>query len=307
MPPSLPEHLVYPLEQFGDSFRARCDEGMARLRTSKVAVVGLARNCAVRLAENLGQLEHVTNMAREWCLHIESNDCTDATLNVLQDFCTQHRQATFHYQVLGRRHYGAEFAGPRTIALAEYRHNCQRWVKACASDADYVIVIDWDQWGGWSLAGMLNGLGWMVEMPGAYGMASVSLLETQVTVQEQGKQPRPGTHWVHYDCWALRGVGQPSCYWDDYTAGLGGWKHHFLPPVGSQPVLVASAFGGVAIYRTDAYLKGTYDGTSDCEHVPFHQSIARATGQHLYLCPGMRCVMQWVPEGQHNARQHGDD
>ena len=299
MPPSLPEHLVYPLQQFGPLFQARCEDGAARLRTSKVAIVGLARNCAVRLAENLGRLEHITSAAREWCLHIESNDCTDATLEVLHGFCKDRPQATFHYQVLGRRQYGPEFAGPRTMALAEYRHNCQRWVKSCAADADYVIVIDWDQWGGWSLAGLLNGLGWLVELPGAYGMASVSLLQWQTPDEQQ--------HWVHYDCWALRGVGQPSCYWDDYTVGLGGWKHHLLPPVGSEPVLVASAFGGLAIYRTDAYLKGTYDGTADCEHVPFHQSIARATGQHLYLCPGMRCVMQWLPEGPPDARQHGDD
>jgi hypothetical protein len=32
----------------------------------------------------------------------------------------------------------------------------------------------------------------------------------------------------------------------------------------------------------------------DCEHVPFHRSIAKATGQHLYVCPGMRTVMSWM-------------
>lgn len=297
MQPSLPDHLLYPLKVFAESLKARCDEGLDRMRTSKVAIVGLARNCGPVLAANLNRLEQLVADAREWCLHVESNDCTDNTLDVLHDFSCKHKQATYHYQMLGRKQYGAEFSGPRTIALAEYRHNCQRWVAACAGDADYVIAIDFDQWGGWSHFGVFNGLGWLVELQGAYGMASVSLLEWQ-----QGDQ----RHWVHYDCWAMRGVGQPTNYWDDYTAGLGGWKHHLLPPVGSPPMLVASAFGGLTIYRKDAYLKGTYDGTADCEHVPFHKSIARATGQHLYVCPAMRCVMQWVPEERH-ARQHGDD
>jgi hypothetical protein len=30
--------------------------------------------------------------------------------------------------------------------------------------------------------------------------------------------------------------------------------------------------------------------------VPFHQSIARATGQHLYLNPSQRMLMSWMPE-----------
>lgn len=290
MPPSLPEHLVYPLQQFGPLFQARCEDGAARLRTSKVAIVGLARNCAVRLAENLGRLEHITSAAREWCLHIESNDCTDATLEVLHGFCKDRPQATFHYQVLGRRQYGPEFAGPRTMALAEYRHNCQRWVKSCAADADYVIVIDWDQWGGWSTQGVLNGLGWLVELQGAYGMASVSLMQMPVIASDKEGNVQQRADWLHYDAWALR----LNSSWDDYTNGCGGWKHHWLPPVGSPPVRVCSAFGGLAIYRTDAYLAGTYDGVKDCEHVPFHESIAKATGQQLYLNPSQRCVMQWM-------------
>ena len=50
----------------------------------------------------------------------------------------------------------------------------------------------------------------------------------------------------------------------------------------------------MCINRTDAYLRGTYDGTTDCELVPFHQSIARATGQHLYLNPSQRMLMSWM-------------
>lgn len=303
---NLPDHLVYPLSEFGKSFRTRCEDGLQRLSTSKVAFVGLARNCAVRLEENLGRLQHLANAAREWCLHIESNDCTDQTLEVLHGFCKDHPQATFHYQLLGRRQYGAEFAGPRTIALAEYRHNCQRWVKACAADADYVIAIDWDQWGGWSHAGVLNGLGWMLELQGAYGMASVSLAQYPTMAIDEARKPIISPGWVHYDAWALRGVGQTACYWDDYTAGLGGWKHQWMPPVGSPPVRVSSAFGGLCIYRTDAFLKGTYDGTTDCEHVPFHASVAKATGQSLYLCPAMRCVMSWM-EPPDDSGQHGND
>jgi hypothetical protein len=160
-------------------------------------------------------------------------------------------------------------------------------VRACAKDADYVVVVDFDAWGGWNDDGVLNGLGWLVELPGAYGMSSVSLFQ-----YDFGHGPQ----WHHYDLWALRGVGQADCYWDTYQSGYAGFGYTWLPAIGSPPVLVSSAFGGMCIYRADAYLRGTYDGTADCEHVPFHQSIAEATGQHLYLNPSQRMLMSWMPE-----------
>jgi len=285
--PELPYKLWKPHDPFVTAYHERAEEGAARLRRSNIAFVGLARNCAVRLAENLGRLEHLQGIAGRWSLHIESNDCDDQTLEVLHAYCQDKPRATFHYQVLGRGSYGAEFAGRRTIAMAEYRDACQRWVRACAKDADYVVVVDFDAWGGWNDDGVLNGLGWLVELPGAYGMSSVSLFQ-----YDFGHGPQ----WHHYDLWALRGVGQADCYWDTYQSGYGGFGYTWLPAIGSPPVLVSSAFGGMAIYRTDAYLRGTYDGTADCEHVPFHQSIADATGQHLYLNPSQRMLMSWMPE-----------
>lgn len=292
----LPEHYVYPMPPFADAYRQRVAEGASRWANSRVAIVGLARNCDGPLASNLKRLEQLVAKCRGWQLHIEANDCDDNTVSVLHRFCSRHPQATFHYQVLNHQRFGPEFAGPRTIAMAEHRHACQRWVKACAGEADYVIVIDWDQWGGWMHDGVLNGIGWLVEMPGAYGMASVSLFQ-----HDWGNGPQ----WAHYDLWALRGIGQANCYWDTFTNGCGGWGYGWTPAVGSPPVLVSSAFGGLCIYRADGYLKGTYDGTRDCEHVPFHQSIACATGQRLYINPSQRSLMHWMEPINANHGEHG--
>ena len=281
----MPLSLWEPLAAFAGDYGRRAAEGKAVLSQSRVAIVGLARNCAAQLANNLLRLEQFAGACGSWQLHIEANDCDDDTVPVLMDFYKRHPQATFHYQVLGRGQYAAEFAGRRTIAMAEYRDACQRWARACAADSDYVVVIDWDQWGGWSHAGLLNGIGWLAETPDAYGMSSVSMFQ-----YDFGNGPQ----WAHYDLWALRGVGQSDCYWDAYTNACGGWGYGWLPPVGSPPVLVSSAFGGLCVYRTNAYLAGVYDGREDCEHVPFHRSIATATGQHLYLCPAMRTIMTWM-------------
>lgn len=288
---NVPEQLIYPLEPFAADFLRHVEIGEQEFSDSSVAFVGLARNCAPHLQQNLSRLTQLVKGCREWRLHIETNDNTDDTDQVLVDFCAAHPQATFLSQRLDRQQFGAEFAGPRTVALAEYRTACQRWVRDHASSADYVVVIDWDAWGGWSHSGFLHGLGRINQTADAIGMASVSLMEWQKHGQ-----------WLHYDCWALR----LNSSFDDYTAGLGGWKHSWLPPVGSPPVPVASAFGGMAIYDTYAYLKGTYDG-SDCEHVGFHRTMAERTKGRLYLDPAMRTVMHWMPEVDDDARQHGND
>lgn len=280
----MPSYLWRPVDYFSAAYDTMAQRGRAWLANQNVAIVGLARNCGDSLHENLKRVLPFCGMAKSWRLHIEANDCTDNTLQVLADFSREHARMTFHYRDLGHAQFGSEFAGRRTEAMAMHRTVCQQWVRSLEVPADLVVVIDWDLWGGWNPDGLLNGLGWLDATPEAFGMASVSLFQ-----HDMG----PGPDWYHYDLWALRGVGQRDCYWDTFTGRHGGFGYAWMPPVGSPPALVASAFGGLAVYRAAAYLAGTYDGT-DCEHVPFHRSIAQATGQHLYICPGMRTVATWI-------------
>lgn len=296
--PFVPDHLLLPFETFGGAFEKTCGIGESTWYESHVAFVGLARNCASWLKSNLVRLGQLSSTCRSWQMHIETNDNDDDTDQVLVDFCREHPQATFASQRLGRRQFTSEFAGPRTVALAEYRTACQQWVRENARYADFVVVIDFDAWGGWSHAGLMHGVGELTLSHDGFGMASVSLMEANVTTQSADGTQQSGRAWIHYDAWALR----LNSSFDDYTCGLGGWKHQWLPPVGSPPVPVASAFGGLAVYDTHAYLKGRYDG-SDCEHVTFHRTITERTGMRLYLDPAMRTVMHWMPDGG----QHGHD
>ena len=301
---NIPENLVSPLPEFAEAFVAMHDIGLRRWEASNVAFVGLARNCAPFLQANLARLEVLASSCRQWKLHIVTNDNDDETPAVLEEFSARHSQATFSDSQLGRQQYTSEFAGRRTEALAEYRTACQSWVLKHALTSDLVVIIDFDSWGGWSHDGVLHGVGALASMPNASGMASVSLAQYPQLGMDDDHKPvvRPG--WVHYDAWALR----LNSYRDDYTAGEGGWKHQWIPPVGSPCVPVCSAFGGMAIYKTQAYLAGTYSG-EDCEHVPFHRTMAEETGLTMYLNPSMRTVMSWMESddgGKHSDDLHAD-
>ena len=297
---AIPDWMLHPVSEFGEAYREEMRRGEEILRRSRIAVTGLARDCEAALRENLNRSAGFFDSAKDWRLHIRENDSLDGTKGVLLDFCGREpERASCHCEDNGRNRLANAFAGPRTVALAEYRQACARWV--AEQDADFVVVIDWDAWGGWSMGGVLTGFARLESQGDAFGMASVSLLECPSPAMDTAAgRIKAGTQWVHYDCWALR----LNCYKDDYSVGAGGWKHGWLPFVGSPAVPVCSAFGGLCIYRAEDFLQGTYDG-SDCEHVTFHASIAEKTGKGLYLNPSQRTVMQWLPENWSDGQEAG--
>lgn len=280
--PELPPHLVYPVEQFADEMSRLIDAGKTVAMESHVHVTGLARNCQSALAVNLATLEQLRELCGELTVHVEENDSRDGTPQVLAEFGASRPWATARCRQLDRIQRGGEFVGPRTQELAEYREECRQ---ATPRGATFVGVLDFDAAGSFSLPGVLHSIGYMSEHPAAYGCASVSLLRSQVG-RWDGKTTTVMDEWIHYDAWALR----LNSTFDDYRAGMGSWKHQWIPPVGSPPVAVASAFGGLAIYDAARYVRGRYDGR-DCEHVTFHESLA-SEGQ-LFLNPSQRVVMGW--------------
>ena len=55
---------------------------------------------------------------------------------------------------------------------------------------------------------------------------------------------------------------------------------------GAPLVPVDSCFGGLAVYRMEAFASGSYAG-GDCEHVTFHASLRRAGFGRIFLDPSL--------------------
>lgn len=295
---NIPDWLIAPLPEFSGEYEGRILHGRDVLENSSIAVVGLARNCGKHLQDNLDRfMLTFASSAKSWRLLVCENDSTDNTKEVATRFAEKSMgRADAIVRDLKRQHRPNEFAGPRTEELAEYREECQNWVRHRCDYCDYVVVIDWDAWGGWSRVGSETAFSYLAEDVEAYGMASVSLLECEMPYVKDDRSLGVKGQWVHYDCWALR----LNSYWDDYSRGVGGWKHQWLPPVGTPIVKVRSAFGGLCVYKTGDFLRGTYSG-QDCEHVTFHRSIEALTGKSLYLNPSQRTVMKWIePDESHS-------
>jgi hypothetical protein len=261
-----------------DSYREHVEFGRVEARRQKLVIVSIARNAMPHLRNTLALIDELAGLWRDCVYYVYENDSTDETAAVLDDFAIR-QWVTVEHDILGGED-ARGFETERTKRLAKCRTRCQDWVRRNAADASYVMVLDADPQGGFSVDGVLNSLGWFCEMLGesfhrreAGAMASYSLY-----LQEE--QPgRVGA--AQYDAWAAR----PN-HWEDDRQMT--WFHAFMPPVGSQPIPMNSAFGGLCLYRREAFLAGKYEG-GDCEHVPFHRAMQRA-GYQLYLNPGSRYV-----------------
>lgn len=257
-----------------------------------VTIVGLCRNSQPWIQFNTRRIEELGERFANWRAFVYENDSVDGTAEYLRDWAATCDRATVETVRHDRPMLSHEKTRRRTVALAEYRGRCQAWARehAPASGSHRVIVIDLDTWGGWSDAGVMNGLWHLEQTPGAAGMASVSSIEVGVPSHPDGRMR------IHYDAWAYR-----ANHWTEHDMT---WFPHWWPPVGSDPVPCRSAFGGLCIYRPDAFFAGTYTG-EDCEHVTFHRSIRKTAGLSMFLNPSQRMVMNWMEPNHAGDRLDG--
>jgi hypothetical protein len=279
-----PDVLLPPDEEFAEQYAHAVRVGRELAAERSVAFVAICRNAMPWLSRTLALVEETGKMFADWKCHIVENDSTDGTKQAL--LTNGMPRISFEMSDNGRPHLSHTISQERTIALAEYRTRCQEWVRN-SEPVGYVVVFDTDAWGGWSVDGVATSIYHMETDESWYGLASYSWCEMDMG----GGRRFAG----QYDAFALR-----LNHWRRRDQQ---WIHHWNPPAGSFPVELNSAFGQLAVYGYDQYVRGTYSG-EDCEHVTFHRSIADAFPHHRFgLNPSSRCVSFWVPT---DAGQHGD-
>jgi hypothetical protein len=163
----------------------------------------------------------------------------------------------------------------RTNNLSKYRNECLNWVKNNYSHFDYTIVLDLDADLGFSIDGIYNSISWLSKNSDAGGMGSYSLyLKANSNIE-----------FAHYDSFAVR-----LNNWEKIVSGKdvnNVWFRNLHPFVGSDPIKMYSCFGGLAVYKTKAFISGLYDASLGCEHVFFHKSLSE-NGFKMYLNPSSR-------------------
>ena len=269
-------------EQYGRMVRV----GRETAKELDVAIVAIARNARPKIVDTLFRVADLRAGFKSSSVYVFENDSEDGTNELLDNYATAPGFHVEHETLGGVDSRG--FEPERTERLAYCRNKCHDWVRQNAASSAWTIVLDVDPEGGFSVDGVFNSIAWLGSLSTkgwpAGGMASYSLYRVQ-----DGSDLSQGV--AQYDAWAMR----PVCWWRDRREEIGmAWASMFLPPVGSNPCPMNSAFGGLCVYRTEAFLAAgerPYEG-GDCEHVFLHKKMAQA-GYQLYLNPGCRYISIW--------------
>ena len=219
---------------------------------SSVCIAGLVRDCEKILPSTLARITSLANHFFDVSFCIYENDSTDLSKQILLEWSSGIPEAAVKCQNLGFKKHGSVKTEERIKDMAFCRTKLQEMVKHHAAPIDYVVLLDMDIEGGFSIEGILNSLSYPYDC-----LASNSLIYEQI----EGKTIR-----YYYDSYGLK----------LYNTETDEEKNKLLFHRGEQPVGVASAFGGLAVYKYSTYSGGQYsvpDFTRYCEHIPFHQNM----------------------------------
>ena len=248
------------------------------LMSSRILIVGLARNCAKSIRREISVISNAFECAKsvDWLIiESDSDDDTLAELNAIS------REFNLSVCSLGQLR-GSYSKRTQRIAVCRNRYVSEINNNPEYSNIDYVVVADLD---GINLK--LNSL------------AVQSCWETDVAWDACfANQSAP-----YYDVWALRHdyLSPNDCYLQErYLQSLGFdeyWCRHVsvfsrmaIIPDNTKPIKVKSAFGGLGIYKKYLFGRNSYIGINDkgyeiCEHVPFHLSLG--DDANLYIMPSL--------------------
>ena len=260
----LPSH-----RSFAKQYDKYLKRGQDISKDSSICVVGLARNCDEALEKSINSIQSI--QCKELKLFIFENDSEDNTKDILLDNEKKYDNMQIKC-ISNKREYLQDMSLNRTTHLAEYRNICIEWVKDNCSDYDYVMVLDLDADLGFSVEGIYNSIGWFRSLDNAGGIGSYSLCFNR---QRQ---------LAHYDSFASRlNDWEPNIDYDKQRR----WFTNWHPLIGSDPVRFNSCFGGLSIYKTEAFLSGRYGAELGSEHVQFHKKLYE-NGYKMYLNPSSR-------------------
>ena len=237
---------------------------------NSVLIVGVIRNCSSKINYEIQILDEAFSDFDRNYFFIES-DSTDDTVKELNDIAF--RMINFQFLTLGK----LEVHVPNRISrLAHCRNLYMEYIQGIGMSKlpSYVVVADMD---------------------GVNTKLSKKSVETcfQLDSWEVCTANQKGPY---YDIYALQAPNwNEGNLADNYSKNLAKFKlhalayyftviHKMIKKRGHNQIEVASAFGGLAIYKTSVLLNKKYSETDEygkilCEHVSLHKSILNSGGR----------------------------
>lgn len=249
------------------AYRRRNEHGTRRMSGLSAVFCGLARDVREALPSITRRIEETGELFRDYRVVVYENDSMDGTADYLSSWEAGNTRVTLLSESLDAPRWNQSRDPERTKDMAAYRNRCLDHVQRHFRQFDVVLVLDFDLVRGFSPEGLANTFGhdgW--DMMGSNGLLFYRLPEKKKPNRE------------FFDAWAFRRPGEhePASFNE---------INHLRFNRGEDPVPVWSSFGGLGVYRMDAFTSGARYGGGDCEHVVFHRGLSRLGFDRLFLNP----------------------
>lgn len=258
----------------------KINTGKIAAKNLSLGVVALARNIENVFDRNYQVLERdLLKYFKSHEFFIYENDSEDGTVESLEKWSKTDNH-NYISEKLNAPKFGSSTTQERLKVMSHGRNVCQ---KNISKNHDYILVIDLD-FIHLDTEGLFNSLGWLQE-DSIGAMSGFSFHYRIQPLPERLKTKNP--IWTNYDSWAYRHTD-----WHDlYSQGLMYWFWWWLPPKGSIPWPVNSAFGGSCLFKSKYYFDGEYKD-HDCEHVTHFYEIKKNNPEFmLFNNPSQRMIV----------------
>ena len=280
------------LPEFEKQYKKYIHLGQQYIRDQNISILALVRNVGNVLYDNISAIDTIRSDCKNLSYFIYENDSTDNTVSALKQLEVDISNFKYQSEKLQLKHFSHQLENKlelkseeRTQNLAKHRNVCLDYAKENFSDSDFIIVMDMD-FQEFNLNGIFNSFGWFSE-DYTDAMVGNSFEDRPIFLHSTNNNL-----W-NYDCWAYRGS-----WWEDlqkyskaYQYDPMMWFGFWQPPIGSPPIKINSAFGGIGIYKTSFLYQVSYEGY-DCEHVCLHKNLySTQSNFRLHLNPSQIMVV----------------
>ncbi|MCL1932276.1 MAG: hypothetical protein FWF53_00465 [Candidatus Azobacteroides sp.] len=265
------------------------NEGLKKLSESTLIICGIVRNCGKNLKKNIRTINHLCDLAKDYRVVMFENDSVDNTEQILTDWANERKNVhislnDFNTITIPEKHSEVNpiFSAHRIKKMAEYRNYYLDYIDKENLPGDYVIVVDMDVR--------------EIHIKGIILSFALNYEWDALAANGISRAPSSFFRKRYYDTYALIECGQEHIPQTEDSIQAAQYKWAFLEP--NMPLIrVASAFGGLAVYKRKAIANCRYgvlmneDKKVECktEHFFFYRQMKANGFDKVYINPAM-CV-----------------
>ena len=262
------------------------------LSESTLIVCGIVRNCGKNLKKNIRTIREVCLLAKDYHIVIFENDSTDNSKQILQEWADTEKNVHISLNTFGTTTIPEKkdmvipvFSKHRIEKMAKYRNYYLEYIEKENLPGDYVIVVDMDVH--------------KIYPEGLISSFDLPYEWDAITANGSSRAFSSRFRKRYHDAYALIECGMENIPQTEKSIVSVQYQWAFLKP-GMPLFRVASAFGGLAIYKKEAIKNCRYgvlkndDEQVECrtEHYFFHRQMAMNGYDRIYINPAMQLKYQ---------------